>query len=87
MVDKIRRAAGIETPLDAAVLSTPVPNAFALPGGKVYLLDGLLQKARNPDEVAGVSPTSSATCTTATTCARSSRRAAPRSWSASCSAT
>ena len=54
MVDKIRRAAGIETPLDAAVLSSSVPNAFALPGGKVYLLDGLLQKARNPDEVAGV---------------------------------
>jgi Zn-dependent protease with chaperone function len=54
MVDKIRRAAGIETPLDAAVLSSSVPNAFALPGGKVYLLDGLLQKARNADEVAGV---------------------------------
>ena len=54
MVDKIRRAGGIETPLDAAVLSSSVPNAFALPGGKVYLLDGLLQKARNADEVAGV---------------------------------
>jgi predicted Zn-dependent protease len=31
-----------------------MPNAFALPGGKVYLLEGLLKKARNPDEVAGV---------------------------------
>jgi hypothetical protein len=27
---------------------------FALPGGKVYLFDGLLAKADNPDEVAGV---------------------------------
>src|SRR5262249_35099226 len=31
-----------------------VPNAYALPGGKVYLLDGLLQKAESPDEIAGV---------------------------------
>ena len=54
MVGKVAHAAGIETPLEAEVLSSPVPNAFALPGGKVYLLDGLLQKARNPDEVAGV---------------------------------
>src|SRR5262245_30475630 len=54
LVDKLRQASGIETPLDAEVMSSPVPNAFALPGGKVYLLDGLLQKARNPDEVAGV---------------------------------
>ena len=35
-------------PLEAHVLSSSVPNAFALPGGKVYLLDGLLQKAREP---------------------------------------
>jgi Zn-dependent protease with chaperone function len=32
----------------------PIPNAFALPGGKVYLFDGLLAKAENPDEIAGV---------------------------------
>ena len=37
-----------------AVLATPVPNAFALPGGKVYLFNGLLAKAENPDEIAGV---------------------------------
>jgi Zn-dependent protease with chaperone function len=54
MVDKLKRAGGIEIPLDVEVLSSRVPNAFALPGGKVYLLDGLLQKARNPDEIAGV---------------------------------
>jgi Zn-dependent protease with chaperone function len=54
LMDKVRQAAGIETPLDAHVLSSSVPNAFALPGGRVYLLDGLLQKARNADEVAGV---------------------------------
>ena len=32
----------------------PIPNAFALPGGKVYLFNGLLAKAENPDEIAGV---------------------------------
>ena len=31
-----------------------MPNAFALPGGKIYILNGLLQKADNPDEIAGV---------------------------------
>jgi predicted Zn-dependent protease len=41
-------------PLEARVVSSRTPNAFALPGGKVYLLDGLLKKAEKPDEVAGV---------------------------------
>ncbi len=42
--------------LQPAVLDTPrpVPNAFALPGGKIYVLNGLLQKAKNADEIAGV---------------------------------
>lgn len=54
LVDKLRRAGGLDTVLDAQVLSSKIPNAFALPGGKVYLLDGLLQKAKSADEVAGV---------------------------------
>ncbi len=54
MVTKLKEASGFDTPLEAKVLSSSIPNAFALPGGKVYLLDGLLQKARNVDEVAGV---------------------------------
>ncbi len=37
-----------------AVLSSKVPNAFALPGGNVYVLQGLLDKATNADELAGV---------------------------------
>jgi Zn-dependent protease with chaperone function len=54
LVNKLKRAGGIETPLDAEVMATVLPNAFALPGGKVYMLNGLLQKAQNPDEIAGV---------------------------------
>ncbi len=41
-------------PLSAAVLASRTPNAFALPGGKIFLLDGLIQKADSPDEIAGV---------------------------------
>jgi predicted Zn-dependent protease len=54
MVNKLSEAGGISVPLTAEVSSSSVVNAFALPGGKVYLFDGLLQKARNPDEIAGV---------------------------------
>jgi Zn-dependent protease with chaperone function len=54
LIDKLKRAGEIDTPLDASVLSSDMSNAFALPGGKIYLLDGLLQKARDPDEIAGV---------------------------------
>ncbi|ARQ03243.1 hypothetical protein CAK95_27995 [Pseudorhodoplanes sinuspersici] len=54
LVTKLKDASGFDTPLDAHVLSSSIPNAFALPGGKVYLLDGLLAKARDVDEVAGV---------------------------------
>jgi Zn-dependent protease with chaperone function len=54
MVRKLKDAGGFDAPLEAHVLSSNIVNAYALPGGKVYLLDGLLQKARNVDEVAGV---------------------------------
>jgi len=54
LVDKLRVAGGLEIPLQAHVVSSKIPNAFALPGGKVYLLEGLLKKAEKPDEIAGV---------------------------------
>jgi Zn-dependent protease with chaperone function len=54
MVDKLTRAGGGAFALEAQVLSSSIPNAYALPGGKIYLLDGLLEKARDPDEIAGV---------------------------------
>ena len=54
LVDKVKRAGGIDEPLDARVISATIPNAFALPGGKIYLTNGLLQKANNVDEIAGV---------------------------------
>jgi Zn-dependent protease with chaperone function len=54
LVETLRRAGHLNTQLRPAVLGSALPNAFALPGGKIYLLNGLLQKADNPDEIAGV---------------------------------
>jgi len=39
---------------EVVVLSHSLENAFALPGGRIYLFKGLLNKARSPDELAGV---------------------------------
>jgi Zn-dependent protease with chaperone function len=54
MVEKIGTAGGLEHPLEAQVLPSKIPNAIALPGGRIYLFDALLQKAESPDEVAGI---------------------------------
>jgi Zn-dependent protease with chaperone function len=50
----LRGAAGLDTSVNSEVLSTSIPNALALPGGKVILFSGLLSKAKSPDEIAGV---------------------------------
>jgi len=55
LVNRLRDAAGLDDDsMTAGVLPTSVPNAFALPGGKVFVLKGLLDKADNPDELAGI---------------------------------
>ena len=54
LVDRLREAAGLDNSVLASMLATPVPNAFALPGGRIYLFSGLLAKAESPDEIAGV---------------------------------
>jgi Zn-dependent protease with chaperone function len=54
LVNALRETAGLDTSVQSAVLSSPIPNAFALPGGKVYLFSELLAKAQNADEIAGV---------------------------------
>lgn len=54
LVNALRDVAGFDTSIDAAVLASPIPNAFALPGGKIYVLEALLAKAQNADEVAGI---------------------------------
>jgi Zn-dependent protease with chaperone function len=46
--------AALAVPLQVVVLPSPIPNAFALPGGRIYVLDGLLRRAESADELAGV---------------------------------
>lgn len=54
LTQRVREAAQVEEEISVAVLDSKYPNAFALPGGRVYFLQGLLRRARTPDEVAGV---------------------------------
>jgi predicted Zn-dependent protease len=54
LVGTLESAAGLPLPLQAAVVRRSEANAIALPGGHVYLFEGLLKKANSVDEVAGV---------------------------------
>jgi Zn-dependent protease with chaperone function len=50
----LQAAAGLYLPARIDVISSKIPNAIALPGGKVYLFSGLLAKSESQDEIAGV---------------------------------
>jgi predicted Zn-dependent protease len=54
LVDMLRQAGDVDATADAAVISNDTANAIALPGGKIYVFEGLLAKAENVDELAGV---------------------------------
>ncbi|PPD45529.1 MAG: metalloendopeptidase [Methylocystis sp.] len=51
---RLQDASHLRLPATIETIESKTPNAFALPGGKVYLLSGLLDKARSQDEVIGV---------------------------------
>ena len=53
MVVRLTGGGGPES-LKVAVVDFDIPNAFALPGGQVIIMRGLLTGAEGPDEVAGV---------------------------------
>ena len=54
LVEQLRVAAQLPVKPDPVVLTSAIPNAFALPGGRIYILSGLLADATGPDELAGV---------------------------------
>jgi Zn-dependent protease with chaperone function len=54
LVATLQSAASLSIPPDPVVLRSTIPNAFALPGGRVYILAALLDRAHSPDELAGV---------------------------------
>lgn len=51
---RLRPAGGFVEPLRIDVLNTGAVNALAAPGGRIVIFRGLIDKARDPDEVAGV---------------------------------
>lgn len=54
MIKRLESSANLGLPLRASVIRRPEANAIALPGGQIYVFQGLIEKADNPDEVAGV---------------------------------
>jgi len=54
LTERLRTARGIETSLDVSVLDSKVPNAIALPGGRIYIFKALLDESESADELAGV---------------------------------
>lgn len=51
---RLERAAALDVPLTLTVVRRPESNAFAIPGGHVYVFEGLIDKSATPDELAGV---------------------------------
>jgi len=54
LVGKLETAAALPVRLRVDVVRRGEPNAVALPGGHVYVYDGLIATAQAPDELAGV---------------------------------
>lgn len=55
MVDRLSPHAAIkDIQFDIHVFRSPMVNAFALPGGKIVVFTGLIEKADSPTQVAGV---------------------------------
>lgn len=54
MVGKLEAAAALPLALHVEVVRRDEPNAMALPGGRIYVDDGLIAQAETPDQLAGV---------------------------------
>lgn len=54
LMGQLEAAAALPISLNPVVVHRDEANAFALPGGRVYVFQGLIDKAETPDELAGV---------------------------------
>jgi Zn-dependent protease with chaperone function len=54
LVTRLETAAALPIGLHVTVVRRPQANALALPGGHIYVFQGLIDKAVTPDEFAGV---------------------------------
>jgi predicted Zn-dependent protease len=54
LMGKLEMATALPLPLSPAVVRKSDANAIALPGGRIYVFEGLIDKSQTPDELAGV---------------------------------
>lgn len=54
MAKRLSDAADLPVPVRVIAVRSDFVNALALPGSPIYLFDGLIQKAKSADEIAGV---------------------------------
>jgi Zn-dependent protease with chaperone function len=54
LTQQIETAAALPLPLKVRVVRKPEANAITLPGGHIYVFQGLIDEARSPDELAGI---------------------------------
>jgi Zn-dependent protease with chaperone function len=54
LVGRLAEAAGVSPVPAVTLLDTPLVNAFTLPDGRIVVLQGLIARAEDPDEFAGV---------------------------------
>src|SRR6516165_2666317 len=54
LLRRLQTVAHLPIPPDPVVLRSTIANAFGLPGGRIYVLSGLLKISETPDELAGV---------------------------------
>ena len=54
LVGRLEAAAALALPIKIITVRNSNANAMALPGGRIYVFEGLLKKAESVDEIAGV---------------------------------
>jgi Zn-dependent protease with chaperone function len=54
LIRQLETAAGLPLPIKATIVRKPEANAITLPGGHIYVFQGLVGEARMPDELAGI---------------------------------
>ena len=54
LTGRLETAAALSMPLKFTIVHRKEANAFAIPGGQIYVFEGLIDTARDADELAGV---------------------------------
>jgi Zn-dependent protease with chaperone function len=54
LMARLEQGGNVRIPIRSVVVRRPEANAVTLPGGHIYVFEGLLENARDVDEVAGV---------------------------------